>query len=398
MITTHASPETDLADPSARRRFRAATIETALADARRELGEVEIVEANRIRRGGVGGFFATDLGIEIVVRLVDESSPDGDDGRAYEDEYVDSTVVGDRRPAPVATPTDRPAPSAQVSSSTTELERLLAAAAAAGHHDQLPRTVGAEREERHGRPPHQDIPIAPTRTVTPSFAELLSAQEQRLDTARSEHVAPREPATTEPATIEPVTIEPVTIEPVTIEPVTIEPVTIEPVTIEPATIEPATIEPATIEPATIEPATIEPVTIEPVTIEPVTIEPATIEPATIEPATIEPATIEPATIEPATIEAAAVTGAETAAEAPSRAAAIARRPEPRSATPKRASTSRDPWRRSIDLAAGAVGQLVGQLADVAPVAGSRVAALSRLSVSITMPDGAVVEFSAELDG
>lgn len=49
------------------RRFRAATVDEALAQARADLGpDVEILEANQIRRGGVGGFFATDLGVEVL--------------------------------------------------------------------------------------------------------------------------------------------------------------------------------------------------------------------------------------------------------------------------------------------------------------------------------------------
>ena len=57
----------DVSSPTTRT-FRAPTVDEALVDARTELGpDVEILEANRIRRGGVGGFFATDLGVEITV-------------------------------------------------------------------------------------------------------------------------------------------------------------------------------------------------------------------------------------------------------------------------------------------------------------------------------------------
>jgi hypothetical protein len=53
----------------AEHRFRAATVDEALAQVRASLGEdAEIVEANRIRRGGIGGFFATELGVEVVAR------------------------------------------------------------------------------------------------------------------------------------------------------------------------------------------------------------------------------------------------------------------------------------------------------------------------------------------
>ncbi|MEM8745190.1 MAG: hypothetical protein AAGF91_00700 [Actinomycetota bacterium] len=54
-------------DAADHRTFRAATLDEAVAAARSELGpEVELVEAHRVRRGGLGGFFATDLGVEIV--------------------------------------------------------------------------------------------------------------------------------------------------------------------------------------------------------------------------------------------------------------------------------------------------------------------------------------------
>ena len=56
------------ADPSpTTMRFRAGTVDEAIADATAEIGrEVEVIEASRIRRGGLGGFFAHDLGVEIV--------------------------------------------------------------------------------------------------------------------------------------------------------------------------------------------------------------------------------------------------------------------------------------------------------------------------------------------
>lgn len=57
----------DLDATTERRKFRASTLDEAVAEARAELGaEVELVEAHRVRRGGLGGFFATDLGVEIT--------------------------------------------------------------------------------------------------------------------------------------------------------------------------------------------------------------------------------------------------------------------------------------------------------------------------------------------
>ena len=70
-------------------RFRAPSLEEAVALAEQSLGtRVRVVAANRIRRGGVGGFFAADLGVEVIVtpatetvedaleRLINESADD----------------------------------------------------------------------------------------------------------------------------------------------------------------------------------------------------------------------------------------------------------------------------------------------------------------------------------
>ncbi len=55
-------------------KFRAPTLEEAVAIAEDALGgRVKVLEANRIRRGGIGGFFATDLGVEVAVLPEDES-------------------------------------------------------------------------------------------------------------------------------------------------------------------------------------------------------------------------------------------------------------------------------------------------------------------------------------
>lgn len=55
-------------------RFRAATLDEAIAVAEHSLGtRVRVVAANRIRRGGIGGFFASDLGVEVTVALDEET-------------------------------------------------------------------------------------------------------------------------------------------------------------------------------------------------------------------------------------------------------------------------------------------------------------------------------------
>ena len=50
--------------------FRGPTLEEAIALAEQSLGgRVRVVAANRIRRGGIGGFFASDLGVESREQL-----------------------------------------------------------------------------------------------------------------------------------------------------------------------------------------------------------------------------------------------------------------------------------------------------------------------------------------
>ncbi|MCU1364764.1 MAG: hypothetical protein JWN39_403 [Ilumatobacteraceae bacterium] len=55
-------------------RFRAATLDEAIEQAERSLGaRARVVSANHVRRGGIAGFFAADLGVEISVVLEDET-------------------------------------------------------------------------------------------------------------------------------------------------------------------------------------------------------------------------------------------------------------------------------------------------------------------------------------
>ncbi len=69
-----AAPTVSSVDSSDTMRFRAPTLEAAIALAETSLGaRVRVVAANRIRRGGIGGFFASDLGVEVTVALDDET-------------------------------------------------------------------------------------------------------------------------------------------------------------------------------------------------------------------------------------------------------------------------------------------------------------------------------------
>jgi hypothetical protein len=75
--TTNTSIAATGSDESAPQRFRAATVEEALRRARELLGDdAEIIEANRIRRGGIGGFFATELGVEVLAQSAADTVSD----------------------------------------------------------------------------------------------------------------------------------------------------------------------------------------------------------------------------------------------------------------------------------------------------------------------------------
>lgn len=360
MNSTHDSPDLDVSTSPGGLRFRAATIDAALADARRELGEIEIVEANRIRRGGVGGFFATDLGIEIVVRPVDERSR-SEQAPEPDDEYVDTSAMPTRPPfydrtrEPEASPTEtakrrstaaspRTAASVEAgadTSITTELERLLTAA------------TDAERVERDRG----------------SFAQVLATHEQRIATDAEPARMHRGTATDTQLEMAPNAVRPTTARPITTPSLTARPMTARAEAVPPAGASMAAVPRSE--------ARAE----------------AQIESRADDHG--EPLDVPRAALrrdvgdEQHSMPPAAQPAPETAP--PNGAVEPARRS-------RRTPTQRDPWRRSIDVAAGAVGRLVEQLSDVAPVEGSRMKALSRLSVSVTMPDGAVVEFSAELDG
>lgn len=84
--------------------FRAATLEEAVALAEQSLGSrVTLVAANRIRRGGLGGFFAADLGVEVVVSPIEEtvesalerliSSSSNEERARWEADHKDSTAA-----------------------------------------------------------------------------------------------------------------------------------------------------------------------------------------------------------------------------------------------------------------------------------------------------------------
>ena len=79
------------------RTVRAETVEEALEIARRELGvkDVRVLQASRMRRGGVGGFFARELGVELVVAPAEQESFERmlTVGRTYSEPELDREYV-----------------------------------------------------------------------------------------------------------------------------------------------------------------------------------------------------------------------------------------------------------------------------------------------------------------
>jgi hypothetical protein len=115
-MRTQSSVDTDIRPPAPATEpgaetlsFRASSLDEAVALAEESLGApVRVVAANRIRRGGIGGFFASDLGVEVSVALDDETieqalerlvSETAVDERA---KWAEHRVTGARPAAPTA--------------------------------------------------------------------------------------------------------------------------------------------------------------------------------------------------------------------------------------------------------------------------------------------------------
>lgn len=86
-----------------RRTYRAESLEVALEAARAELGPgVRVVSANRMRRGGVLGFFATEIGVEVVCEAALEAVPGG------AEQVIDHLIRGQRDQAEFSSRTSTP--------------------------------------------------------------------------------------------------------------------------------------------------------------------------------------------------------------------------------------------------------------------------------------------------
>jgi len=271
MQSTQPSPE-----QTAPRRFRAATIDEALEAARRELGpDIELVEANRIRRGGVGGFFATELGVEIVVDVPPYFAGATATGKPHFYDRVVEEEIG--------------APSG--------LDRLI------------------ENAARAERVANRDVATAGGSSGDDRTAHDLSSFAEHFAREMSEHVPSARPEVPQPTAAPPARDLDELAELPRARRIAPEP--------------------------------------------------------SPQPA-VEPAVERPVERAPRT--------RRSERKAPASAA------------------KRDPLRRPSELAAAAASRLISDLAEVVARDGSRVEDLARLRVSITTPDGAVIELTAEMDG
>ena len=319
MSLLHDSPESTTVD-SPPLRFRAATVEQALSDARAELGpHVEVVDANRIRRGGVGGFFATDLGVELTIRPASAVEPDDrivapshdrDDDFEQRLADLDRAIHGQAAASGIDRLLDRAADADGFEraatgsrSEPTFAEHLARHLAEPANPHELPRRSRADQEERSSR---ASVPTGAAPTPGRASGGLAGATASVRHRPPTDIAAP--PRSTAPDTDQPGRTMSDSIENVT-----------------------------------------------------------------------NPAL--------------------------DRAMSAASRSAPTSAVGTEAADSGGaaPFARvelghQADLAAEAVGRLIGELARVAPTDGSRVHQLTRLTVSLTAADGSSVEFSAEMNG
>ncbi len=368
-------------------RFRAPTIDAALADARAALGDdVRIVEANRIRRGGVGGFFATDLGVELIVAIGPESA-DGDSANLGGDEITVGVVDAAPEYLDAVLPARHLPRASATTSPTSPTAPVAASAASSGKPHFYDRVV----EESAPEP----VPAAAT---SPGIQRLL-------DTATS---AERRPATVSRATFadhlarhlddgggaNPTVVvargssaPSVDVADVRVPNPTVDadmPIDqrAEAVTASTAVGEPSVAHSGASADAATEIAR-----------------------ATAATPSSDAAMSDSAGAAPGSTGDPSALANDATPDAPAEAASAEVDTGPARGTPNASrrsasssKTARDPLRRPIDLAAGAVGRLVEQLSDVSPVEGSRMRDLSRLVVRVTTPDGATIEIAAELHG
>lgn len=173
MSATQQSDRTDN-DPSGTtaQRFRAPTVEEALQRARELLGDdAEIIEANRIRRGGIGGFFATELGVEVLAQSPGSRAQDTPAGPRRGDEYEIRPSQGSVRSSGVHGVSTEPTPAIDLAASPSLGRAAWRAATGTG-----------------GRPLGEEQLTAP---LLAALIEQATTEEQRDRSGRAADRPPR---------------------------------------------------------------------------------------------------------------------------------------------------------------------------------------------------------------
>lgn len=187
----------DDVDAADRRTFRAATLDDAVAAARSELGpEVELIEAHRVRRGGLGGFFATDLGVEIVAERRRASAP-------LPQVTQPPLMIDDAPGASTPAPTAASAAPATDDGVATALDRLIEQAGAADL-TQLQTTdpvASAAADLAVSSAPPDVESAAPLGIDTPAISPSILDEARAFDSVH-DHAPVSEPATFDTSTAE----------------------------------------------------------------------------------------------------------------------------------------------------------------------------------------------------
>lgn len=180
-------------------RFRAATLDEAIAVAEHSLGtRVRVVAANRIRRGGIGGFFASDLGVEVTValdeetieqaleRLVAETAADERD-QWLGHERQDTVTLSGRADSPMPSGVRPPA------AERDRRDDIVTAPAAAPARAAGPTMVRVEQiiEELQAL---TAAPLFGDERVRPTFARMRREAEERAEAAAVHEAAAAQPA------------------------------------------------------------------------------------------------------------------------------------------------------------------------------------------------------------
>lgn len=183
------------------RKFRASTLDEAVAEARAELGpEVELVEAHRVRRGGLGGFFATDLGVEITAmrrRPVEPAGAAGGKVVTGLDRLIEQAGAVDgaeRQATPAAASFESQLRVAEQVVSAAPIQEAFVASKAAPLEPADLRSASIDAETTWPRPQ----PSSLTSLLTSSPATPLVAPEEWLDSPRVTAPAPAREASPRP--------------------------------------------------------------------------------------------------------------------------------------------------------------------------------------------------------